>query len=465
MPTLLSLLPPQSEAEKLESRQLVAKLHLSPRNLGSMYVNVLGGSPSRGGVALDPIVSSGRLKNDTKTEFAQLNRSYLPSLERTQKAGWVYVQLETLFPHSDEQGKKSVASEATKQQVSKNGRPLAKERGEYQGIQLGVFSAGSEGGFLVGEGGVMPWLCRIAASRVQLQVTGHKSGERRVPITKKPTHPSNLARHFAEIEAENKLNRFKEYLKNKGLLLDKRVVELGDGEIKMIPVLRQDPKAMRKQARARQTEWERERERQEALRTQTENENPIKSYGEWLSQENKKPRRGEKQPDNKLSEEAPSSSFRDTLGESRYKSLPPQTRWLLNHYPATQELILQNKIKSLPYRNSLAKKARGALKFGFVARERLATSQLARAGLRAGGFQLRNAIEWSRQRKVQPRKLYPGKFDSRTVTEDVIDAKKGKLEKVSVDGVSKVDGSGKEETVKVSGGMTSESKGVEASSS
>src|SRR5271167_3417164 len=94
MPYLLSLLPPQTEEERLNPIPLVAKLPGLPKNLGSLYLNVLGGSQSRGGIALDPLVTSGRLSVGAKVEFGQLRQVYL-SIFRPAQQG-VHIQLEVL---------------------------------------------------------------------------------------------------------------------------------------------------------------------------------------------------------------------------------------------------------------------------------------------------------------------------------------------------------------------------------
>ena len=458
MPYLLSLLPSQSEEEKLKSQPLVVKLHLSPHPLGSPCVNVLGGSKSRGAVAIDPLVFPGGLTTGTKVEFAKVNGSYLPSLKLPQIGEQVHVQLEALFPHPEEHVNQSGAISNPKQQLSKSLPQITKERKEFQGIQTGLFSGGSEGGFLVGDGGATPWLCRIAGSRVQLKVTGHQSGERRVPITMKPVHPINLTRHYAQIEAESRLVKIRSYLKAQGLYLGKRVVQLDSGETKTIPVLRQDPKALQTRNRASKTAREQQRERQAALKSQLNQAEPIPSYAEWLLSNKQSPRSASQQEE---SGRTRLSDSQERLGKAHYESLPPQDRWLLNYYPATEKLILQNKLSTLPYRNQSVQ--RGTQKFGFRAKERLARNRLTRTGFRAGGFRLINALASLKRRNSRLRKPRPPKMDRLTVIKEIMDFRKRELSKRKVMESPNLEDSGNEEALKLDTGTNQGEKSGEAS--
>ena len=94
MPYLLSLLPPQSEEERLNPIPLVARLPSIANVRGSVCLNVLGGSRSRGGIALDPLVSSDRLFLGAKIEFGQLRQVYLPTFRPPPQG--VHIQLEVL---------------------------------------------------------------------------------------------------------------------------------------------------------------------------------------------------------------------------------------------------------------------------------------------------------------------------------------------------------------------------------
>jgi len=169
MPYMLSLLPqPASEKERLNPPPLVARLHSGSQPLGKLCVNVLGGSSSRGGIALDPLVATGRLANDMKIEFAQLRK---PRNEVIRYQSGVHLRLETLAESERRGGAEQVLREEQK-------------------LEMNVFSGGSEGGFFVGERGVVPWLCQIRGSRLLQQLTPHKAGERRVPIINRLIPPA-----------------------------------------------------------------------------------------------------------------------------------------------------------------------------------------------------------------------------------------------------------------------------------
>lgn len=302
----------------------------------------------------------------------------------------------------------------------------------------------------------MPWLCRVPGTRVQSKITGHQSGTRRVPITMKPIHPINLTRHFAQIEADSKLAKFRSHLKDQGLFLGKRVVQLESGDIKTIPVLRQDPKALRNRNRLSKVTREQERERQAIVKLQLNQTEPIPGYGEWLLSNKRSPR----SPSREETERISLSESQESLGKARYESLPSQDRWLLNYYPATEKLILQNKLSGLPYRNHSLQ--RGAQKFGFRAKERLARNRLTRTGFRAGGFQLINALASSQQRNSRLRKPRPTKIDRSTLMEEI--RKSGsatpKVRKSPI-----VEDSGKEGPLKIDTETNQGAKGGEASSS
>ena len=111
MPYLLSLLPPQSEEEKLNPIPLVARLPSLANVRGSLYVNVVGGSQSRAGIALDPLASSDRLSVGAKVEFGRLSQVYLPTFRPPPQG--VHIQLEVLSPFlyvTNQDGKQSLAS-------------------------------------------------------------------------------------------------------------------------------------------------------------------------------------------------------------------------------------------------------------------------------------------------------------------------------------------------------------------
>ena len=231
MPYLLSLLPPQTEEEKLNPIPLIAKLP-STNTLDSLYLNVLGGSTSRGGIALDPLVASGRLSKGTKVEFGRLQQAYLASVKRPQHG--VHIQLECVSPFTrrwkpknekrDEY--KRVEEGFEKQQRYKSLPELTyHKRLEYQGLQRGLFSAGSEGGFLVGEAGIVPWLVRTQGSRMIQQLTPHATGQRRSPIGEKPTHQVSVKRQQSILNDKIEVSKF---LKARQVELAKRAVRTYD---------------------------------------------------------------------------------------------------------------------------------------------------------------------------------------------------------------------------------------------
>ena len=230
MPYLLSLLPPQAEEEKLNPIPLVAKLP-SSNSVNSLYLNVLGGSTSRGGIALDPLVASGRLSLGAMVEFGQLRQAYLESVKRPHIG--VHIQLECVSPFSrrwepenEKWGKYKRVEEGFEKQNRYKSLPQLtyNKRLEYQGLQKGLFSAGSEGGFLVGGPGVVPWLVRTQGSRLVQQFTPRESGQRRSPIGTRPTHRISAKRHESRMEDKAQLRQF---LKARQLILSKRAVRAG----------------------------------------------------------------------------------------------------------------------------------------------------------------------------------------------------------------------------------------------
>src|SRR5579859_3890057 len=157
MTHLLPHIPPPTQDEINNPRPLIAKLDYSTEPTGSLALNVLGGSKSRDAIALDPDVSSGRLPKGKTIKFGQVFKSYLPAFEATGRS--VSVQMEIL-------------SSSMRRWVPTT---LAENKG---GMALGMFSAGTEGGFLLGGKGVVPWLCRTPGTQVDIRVAPAK-GERR----------------------------------------------------------------------------------------------------------------------------------------------------------------------------------------------------------------------------------------------------------------------------------------------
>jgi hypothetical protein len=76
--------------------------------------------------------------------------------------------------------------------------PTTKPAENEGDIRMGVFSAGSEGGFLVGGPGVVPWLCRTRLSTVQYRLS--PNDERRIVlprVLRQTEKPDRTALHEA----------------------------------------------------------------------------------------------------------------------------------------------------------------------------------------------------------------------------------------------------------------------------
>ena len=260
MPYLLSILPPQSEEEKLNPLPLVARVP-SLEKSGIVYVNVLGGSKSKGGIALDPLVATGHVSVGTKVEFGQIQQVYLPTFRPPNKS--VHVQLEVLshLSHRTKPGWETAnlkredrfMTDGFRRQQRWDGVPefTYNKRPDYQGTQLGLFAAGSEGGFMMGGAGVVPWLSRIQGSRAQVQVTPCRRGQQHKPIQSKPKYPIDPEAHMAQIAQKKALRK---YLKENNLIISKRIEFTTPNRWqtvrflrkKEIPVEAQEPKAKRK---------------------------------------------------------------------------------------------------------------------------------------------------------------------------------------------------------------------------
>ena len=163
MPYLLSLLPEaKTEEERLEPPPLVARLHTRGQQI---TVNILGGSTSRGAIALDPLVSTGRLSEGIKVDFAQLNvpRKQLVRLSKT-STGLLFETMK-------------------KAQVGDVKRMATWQR-DQQKVWWNTLMAGSEEGFFVGKAGYVPWLCAVPGMGIYQQLTPYVETERRVPIDK-----------------------------------------------------------------------------------------------------------------------------------------------------------------------------------------------------------------------------------------------------------------------------------------
>jgi len=229
MSYLLSILPPQSEEEKLNPLPIVARVPSLEKG-GIIYVNVLGGSKSKGGIALDPLVAAGHVSVGTKVEFGQIQQAYLPTFHPPNKS--VHVQLEVLsnlshrvmpgWETSNLKREDRFTSDGFRRQQRWDSVPefTYHKRPDYRGTQLGLFAAGSEGGFMIGEAGLVPWLSRIQASRAQVQVTPYRRGQQRTPIQSKPKHPIDPEAHLTQIAHKKALRK---YLKENNLIISKRI--------------------------------------------------------------------------------------------------------------------------------------------------------------------------------------------------------------------------------------------------
>jgi hypothetical protein len=227
MPYLLSLLPPQSEEEELNPLPVVARV--PSLDQGSiLYVNVLGGSKSKGGIALDPLVATGHVSPGLKIEFGQVQQAYLPTFRPPNNS--VHIQLEVLShlsrrlkPGSDDrEGADRFMHVGFQRQQRWHGVPeyTYNRRPDYQGTQMGLFAAGSEGGFMVGQAGMVPWLNRIRGARTQVQVTAIKGGQKLEPVLLKPNQAIDPEAHLAKVERQKQVHA---YLKANKLVVSKRV--------------------------------------------------------------------------------------------------------------------------------------------------------------------------------------------------------------------------------------------------
>jgi hypothetical protein len=437
MPYLLSILPLQTEEEKLQPLPLIAKLH-SPKTLGFLYVNVLGGSKSRGGIALDPLVSSGRLTIGTKIDFAHLRQAYLPSIQRPNTGIHIHLEVLSNLRFRYKKGWKQaelkgpdrfVAVGFKRKQRFKNLPEFTENRRlDYQGIQMGLFSAGSEGGFLVGESGVVPWLCRTQGSRGQVQVTPHLKGERRVPLSTKPDHRVSTKGKLAYIEQKKILRKL---LKEKGFVISKRVVFIDDRRWITVPFLRQKQvpqlslAAKRVKAKMKANTLAQRKEKALRIKKLT-----IEKYnrrlrmwvarkrlrklaqfkGRWIRHPGPPPKfdsktgkqlsaTTEKQvKSKKIDRPAPTRSLRPILLSELFetKEIPSSMKRLFEIDPVTQKLLLKRKERGITRYGGLFHRG-GDRKFSFRARSVWNDSRpggFIRSGHYPGGFELQKAIRW-----------------------------------------------------------------------
>jgi hypothetical protein len=431
MPYLLSLLPPQSDEEKLNPIPLIAKLPSLPKTFGSLYINVLGGSQSRGGIALDPLVSTGRLSVGSKVEFGQLRQVYLPTYRPAQQG--IHIQLEVLSHASRRfktgwkklglKGKDRTIQVGFKKQQRWSNLPdiLANRRLDYQGTRRGLFSAGSEGGFLVGERGVVPWLCRTRGSRVALQVTPHKWGERRIPRAKVAKHEVDIQAYLSRVKRHSEIRKA---LKERNLIITKKVVFLDDKSWTTIPVLRKRESRVTPKMRAGQAKMEahnREQQRPALLRRQEQKkEFEMQKYNRRLRMWNARTRLRKLQqfkktkflhPDSKIfapktsdtmnsqenkRQKTSKSQTLDALSATqaaqlkRLESLSPQMQRLLASDPELKRLVSEGQLNPLRF-FGLRRSIWGPRRFAFRARNmwtEYRPSGFRRSGHRPGGFKI-----------------------------------------------------------------------------
>jgi hypothetical protein len=278
--------------EDLNPRPLVAEI-LSTSDPNSLCVNVLGGSNSRGGIALDPLVASGRLAIGKKIKFAQLRNTFKPSIYTLQHQRGVHISLQTTDPCNP------YVNATDPQEVS-----IFADILESQGLRWGVFCAESAEGFLPGNRGMEPWLCRIPGSTTMLQVTPKTKSMPRFPIAKIPNDqsPDDMALSTAR---RSELNGAGLWTSKKGTRVsNKRWAEFAfDKEtVKSIP-----PPPVHSPV----------------LPEQTFDAEPSVTSSQLPRERRIRP---------------------TPVGKARYEALPPDVQALLKSYPATAKLLLN------PYR-------------------------------------------------------------------------------------------------------------------
>jgi hypothetical protein len=287
---LLSLLPGRSMEEDLNPPPLVAEIS-SKSDPNSLYVNVLGGSKSRGGIALDPLAASGRLAIGKKIKFAQLRNRVKPSVYMLQHHKGVHICLQTTDPRSSYVN----ATNRDPQEV-----PIFVDILESQGLRYGVFCAESAEGLLPGNRDTEPWLCRIPGSTTRLQVTPKTKIFPRFPVAKIPNDQSQADMVFSTARGAE-MNGARLWTSKKGTRLsnkkwakfafDKETVK----SVQLPPVL------------------------SPVLPEETVEAEPAVTSS-------RPPRERRIRP--------------TPIGKARYDALPPDVQTLLEAYPATAKLLL-----------------------------------------------------------------------------------------------------------------------------
>lgn len=161
MPQLLSILSSPSQKEEIMPRPLVAKIIPTGSDSSSFCANVLGGSQSRGGIALDPLIVSGHLAVGKKIRFAQAYSAMESNFFTPEDSKAVHICLQSTNPSKSYVSINDTDSDSYKRIKE----PM------YQGLRKGLFCAESGEGFLMGKKGVVPWLCRVPGSTAKLRVT------------------------------------------------------------------------------------------------------------------------------------------------------------------------------------------------------------------------------------------------------------------------------------------------------
>jgi hypothetical protein len=133
----------------------------------------------------------------------------------------VHIQLEVVQLKFSNLGWTTTGQPQLKQDMQKRPQELeisgpdGKRRTSFHSMKFGLFSVGSEEGFLVGEGGVVPWLlCRTPGSKVKLQIT---KAEQQLPVT---TIQDPFLSTFLEQE------RYLRFLRQRSLCRQKRTSSL-----------------------------------------------------------------------------------------------------------------------------------------------------------------------------------------------------------------------------------------------
>ena len=309
---------------------------------------------------------------------------------------------------------------------------------DYQGIKKRVFSAGSEGGFLVGERGVIPWLCRTRGSRVQLQVTAHEKGQRRKAFVSRPQFPVDTEAHLAQIERTTKL---RQALRERSLIISKKVVFIDDKRWITIPVLRKKVPGMLPAVRRGRAKMEahnraaqlKKKERLEKRREELALQIYEGRLRMWKARERlrkalpqfkdatinhpgpKVSLRKKKESDKTSKSSSPSAGqLKETIHsfrrKARFESLSPYLRGLLMSDPKVQSLLMSGALEKMRFFDGRRGDFRGPKKFDFRARmswSHIRSSGFRRSDHRPGGFKLWKTTGKSKSERAEVQKTTP----------------------------------------------------------